>query len=174
MINKEKQMRIIGIDPGYAIVGFGIIEYENSRFKVIDYGAVTTDAGTDFNQRLKTIYYDVSQILDIYKPECLAIEKLYFQNNQKTAIDVAEARGVILLSAVQRNLYIGEYTPLEVKNSITGYGRAVKKQVQEMTKRILKLPEIPKPDDTADALAIAVCHAHTDNSLLAEFGKRLN
>lgn len=167
-------MRIIGIDPGYAIVGFGIIEYENGRFKVIDYGAVTTDAGTDFNQRLKTIYSDVSQILDIYKPECLAIEKLYFQNNQKTAIDVAEARGVILLSAVQRNLYIGEYTPLEVKNSITGYGRAVKKQVQEMTKRILKLPRIPKPDDTADALAIAVCHAHTDNSLLAEFGKRIN
>lgn len=167
-------MRIIGIDPGYAIVGFGIIEYDNGRFKVIDYGAVTTEADTDFNKRLKTIYSDISQLLDTYKPESMAIERLYFQNNQKTAIDVAEARGVILLSAIQRNLYIGEYTPLEVKNSITGYGRAVKKQVQEMTKRILKLPEIPKPDDTADALAIAVCHAHTDNSLLAEFGKRIN
>lgn len=166
-------MRIIGIDPGYAIVGFGIIEYENGKFKTIDYGAVTTEAGTDFNRRLRTIYEDICQILDIYKPESLAIEKLYFQNNQKTAIDVAEARGVILLAASQRNIFIREYTPLEVKKSITGYGQAVKKQVQEMTKRVLHLPEIPKPDDTADALAIAVCHAHTDNSLLAGFGKRV-
>ncbi len=166
-------MRIIGIDPGYAIVGFGIIEYNNGRFKVIDYGAVTTPAEMDFNRRLEIIYDDVSQILDIYKPESLAIEKLYFQNNQKTAIDVAEARGVILLSAVKRRLLIREYTPLEVKKSVTGYGKAVKKQVQEMTKRILRLSEIPKPDDTADALAIAVCHAHTDNSLLAGFGKKI-
>ncbi len=166
-------MRIIGIDPGYAIVGFGIIEYENSRFRVIDYGAVTTPADVDFNRRLEIIYDDVSRILDIYKPESLAIEKLYFQNNQKTAIDVAEARGVILLSAIKRRLLIREYTPLEVKKSVTGYGKAVKKQVQEMTKRILHLSEIPKPDDTADALAIAVCHAHTDNSLLAGFGKKI-
>lgn len=166
-------MRIIGIDPGYAIVGFGIIEYNNGRFKVIDYGAVTTPADMDFNRRLEIIYDDVSQILDIYKPESLAIEKLYFQNNQKTAIDVAEARGVILLSAVKRRLLIREYTPLEVKKSVTGYGKAVKKQVQEMTKRILRLSEIPKSDDTADALAIAVCHAHTDNSLLAGFGKKI-
>lgn len=166
-------MRIIGIDPGYAIVGFGIIEYENSKFRTVDYGAITTEAGTDFNRRLRTIYEDICQILDIYKPESLAIEKLYFQNNQKTAIDVAEARGVILLAATQRNLLIREYTPLEVKKSITGYGQAVKKQVQEMTKRVLHLPEIPKPDDTADALAIAVCHAHTDNSLLAGFGKKV-
>lgn len=165
-------MRIIGIDPGYAIVGFGIIEYDNSRFKTVDYGAITTPAGIDFNKRLKIIYEDLCQVLDIYKPESLAIEKLYFQNNQKTAIDVAEARGVILLSAIQRNLLIREYTPLEVKKSITGYGQAVKKQVQEMTKRVLHLPEIPKPDDTADALAIAVCHAHTDNSLLAGFSKK--
>ena len=105
-------MRIIGIDPGYAIVGFGIIEYDNGRFKVIDYGAVTTSADMDFNRRLEIIYDDVSQILDIYKPESLAIEKMYFQNNQKTAIDVAEARGVILLSAVKRRLLIREYTPL--------------------------------------------------------------
>lgn len=166
-------MRIIGIDPGYAIVGFGIIEYDNSRFKTIDYGAVTTPAKIDFNRRLEIIYSDICQILDTYKPESLAIEKLYFQNNQKTAIDVAEARGVILLSAVQRNIFVKEYTPLEVKKSITGYGQAIKKQVQEMTKRILHLPEIPKPDDTADALAIAVCHAHTDNSLLAGYGKRV-
>lgn len=164
-------MRIIGIDPGYAIVGFGIIEYDNGKFKTVDYGAITTPSGIDFNRRLETIYADMCEILDTYKPESLAIEKLYFQNNQKTAIDVAEARGVILLSAVQRNILIREYTPLEVKKSITGYGQAVKKQVQEMTKRVLHLPAIPKPDDTADALAIAVCHAHTDNSLLAGFGK---
>ncbi len=166
-------MRIIGIDPGYAIVGFGIIEYDNGRFKTVDYGAVTTPAGTAFDKRLKIIYEDISQLLDIYKPESLAIEKLYFQNNQKTAIDVAEARGVVLLAASQRNILIREYTPLEVKKSITGYGQAVKKQVQEMTKRVLNLPAIPKPDDTADALAIAVCHAHTDNSLLAGFGKKV-
>ena len=150
-------MRIIGIDPGYAIVGFGVIEYERSQFSVIDYGAVTTAAETDFNTRLKEIYDDVCYIFDKYTPEAMAIERLYFTTNQKTAIAVAEARG------------IDEYTPLQVKNSITGYGKAVKKQVQELTKNILKLPEIPKPDDTADALAIAVCHAHSYNSRLSGY-----
>ena len=165
-------MRIIGIDPGYAIVGFGVIEYVKSRFTTINYGAITTPAGIDFNRRLEIIYADTCQVLDIYKPESLAIEKLYFQNNQKTAIDVAEARGVILLAAAQRHIEIHEYTPLEVKKSITGYGKAVKKQVQEMTRRVLHLNEIPKPDDTADALAIAVCHAHTGSSMLAAYGQR--
>lgn len=165
-------MRIIGIDPGYAIVGFGVIEYVNSRFTVVNYGAVTTPAGINFNRRLEIIYRDICQVLDTFKPESLAIEKLYFQNNQKTAIDVAEARGVILLAAVQRHIEIYEYTPLEVKKSITGYGQAVKKQVQEMTKRVLNLPAIPKPDDTADALAMAVCHAHTQNSILSEYKKK--
>lgn len=164
-------MRIIGIDPGYAIVGFGVVEYEKGRFKTVDYGAVTTMAGDDFNLRLKTIYEDISSVLDAYKPDCLAIEKLYFQNNQKTAIDVAEARGVILLSAAQRGIEIHEYTPLEVKKSVTGYGQAVKTQVQEMTKRLLNLKEIPKPDDTADALAMAICHAHTSISKLSELAK---
>ena len=165
-------MRIIGIDPGYAIVGFGVIEYEKSRFTTVNYGAITTPAGIDFNRRLEIIYADTCQILDSCKPESLAIEKLYFQNNQKTAIDVAEARGVILLAAAQRHIEVHEYTPLEVKKSITGYGKAVKKQVQEMTRRVLHLSEIPKPDDTADALAIAVCHAHTGSSMLAAYGKR--
>ena len=165
-------MKIIGIDPGYAIVGFGVIEYEKSRFTTISYGAITTPAGVDFNRRLEIIYADTCQVLDSYKPESLAIEKLYFQNNQKTAIDVAEARGVILLAAAQRHIEIHEYTPLEVKKSITGYGKAVKKQVQEMTRRVLHLNEIPKPDDTADALAIAVCHAHTGSSMLSVYGKR--
>ena len=165
-------MRIIGIDPGYAIVGFGVIEYEKSRFTTINYGAITTPAGIDFGRRLEIIYADTCQVLDSCKPESLAIEKLYFQNNQKTAIDVSEARGVILLAAAQRHIEVHEYTPLEVKKSITGYGKAVKKQVQEMTRRVLHLNEIPKPDDTADALAIAVCHAHTGSSMLSVYGKR--
>ena len=161
-------MRIIGIDPGYAIVGFGVIEYERRVFSVIDYGAVTTDAGTDFNTRLLEIYNDICVILDRYKPEAMAIERLYFTSNQKTAIAVAEARGIVLLAARQRSIDIFEYTPLQVKSSVTGYGKAVKKQVQELTKNILKLPEIPKPDDTADALAIAVCHAHSSRSHLPQ------
>ena len=160
-------MRILGIDPGYAIVGFGVIEYERRTFTVVDYGAVTTDAETEFNTRLREIYDDVCFIMDRYKPDCMAIERLYFTTNQKTAIAVAEARGIVLLAARQRDIGIYEYTPLQVKNSITGYGKAVKKQVQELTKNILKLPEIPKPDDTADALAIAVCHAHSYNSRLS-------
>lgn len=160
-------MRIIGIDPGYAIVGFGIVEYERRQFNVIDYGAVTTDAGTEFNTRLLEIFNDTCFILDKFKPEAMAIERLYFTTNQKTAIAVAEARGIVLLAARQRDIPIFEYTPLQVKSSVTGYGKAVKKQVQELTKNILRLPEIPKPDDTADALAIAVCHAHSYNSQLS-------
>lgn len=162
-------MRIIGIDPGYAIVGFGILEYNNARFSVIDYGAVTTPSDMDFNTRLMEIYNDIVYILDKFKPDYLAIERLYFTSNQKTAIDVAQARGIILLAARQRNIDIFEYTPLQVKQSVTGYGKAIKKQVQEMTTRILKLSEIPKPDDTADALAIAICHAHSYNSQLSNY-----
>ena len=162
-------MRIIGIDPGYAIVGFGVIEYNKARFDVVDYGAVTTPAGMDFNSRLLEIYNDLCYILDKFKPEYMAIERLYFTSNQKTAIDVAQARGIVLLAARQRNICVFEYTPLQVKQSVTGYGKAVKKQVQEMTTRILKLNEIPKPDDTADALAIAICHAHSYNSQLSNY-----
>lgn len=162
-------MRIIGIDPGYAIVGFGVIEYDRARFSVVDYGAVTTPAGMDFNSRLLEIYNDLCYILDKFRPEYMAIERLYFTSNQKTAIDVAQARGIVLLAARQRNIEVFEYTPLQVKQSVTGYGKAIKKQVQEMTTRILKLDEIPKPDDTADALAIAICHAHSYNSQLSNF-----
>ncbi len=160
-------MRVIGIDPGYAIVGFGIIEYEKTRFTTVEYGAVTTPAGMDFYTRLSEIYSDICYILDKYKPEFLSIERLYFTTNQKTAIDVAQARGVVLLAARQRGIEIFEYTPLQVKQSVTGYGKAVKRQMQEMTARILKLDEIPKPDDTADALAIAICHAHSFSSQLS-------
>lgn len=162
-------MRIIGIDPGYAIVGFGVLEYNRAQFQVVDYGAVTTPADIDFNSRLLEIYNDLCYILDKFRPDFLAIERLYFTSNQKTAIDVAQARGIVLLAARQRNIEVFEYTPLQVKQSVTGYGKAVKKQVQEMTTRILKLPEIPKPDDTADALAIAICHAHSYNSQLSNY-----
>lgn len=160
-------MRIIGIDPGYAIVGFGVLDYNKSRFSVVEYGAVTTPAEMDFNQRLCEIYSDLCYIFDKYKPDFLSIERLYFTSNQKTAIAVAQARGVTLLAAKQRGIEIFEYTPLQVKQSVTGYGKAVKKQVQDMTKRILDLEEVPKPDDTADALAMAICHAHCYNSRLS-------
>lgn len=160
-------MRIIGIDPGYAIVGFGVLDYSKARFSVVEYGAVTTPAEMDFNQRLCEIYSDLCYIFDKYKPDFLSIERLYFTSNQKTAIAVAQARGVTLLAAKQRGIDIYEYTPLQVKQSVTGYGKAVKKQVQDMTKRILDLDEVPKPDDTADALAMAICHAHCYNSRLS-------
>ncbi len=157
-------MRIIGIDPGYAIVGFGIVEYIGNRFDVIEFGAITTPSDIPFEERLKIISDDLSFVLDKYKPDSMAIEKLFFNTNQKTGIDVAQARGVILLSAVQRNICVFEYTPLQVKQAVVGYGKAEKKQVQELTRQILCLREVPKPDDTADALAIAICHGHSAHS----------
>lgn len=159
-------MIILGIDPGYAIVGWGVIEYTANRFTVIDYGAVTTQAQTPFNDRLKSVYDGIDSIMKRYSPEALSIEKLFYNTNAKTVIDVAQARGVINLAAVQNNIPIFEYTPLQVKQSVVGYGRAEKKQVQEMTRVILKLAKIPKPDDTADALAMAICHAHASGSML--------
>ena len=159
-------MIIFGIDPGYAIVGWGIIDYTANRFSVIDYGAVTTEAKTPFNERLEAIYDGVEDIIKRYKPSALAIEKLFYNTNAKTVIDVAQARGVINLAAVKNGVPIFEYTPLQVKQSVVGYGRAEKKQVQEMTRVILKLEKIPKPDDTADALAMAICHSHASGSLM--------
>lgn len=159
-------MIILGIDPGYAIVGWGVIEYTSNRFTVVDYGAVITEAGTPFNDRLKAVYDGIDSIMKRYSPEALSIEKLFYNTNAKTVIDVAQARGVINLAAVQNNIPIFEYTPLQVKQSVVGYGRAEKKQVQEMTRVILKLAKIPKPDDTADALAMAICHAHASGSML--------
>lgn len=159
-------MIIIGIDPGYAIVGYGIIRYEKNNMSVIDFGAITTEAGIPFEERLRQIYLDLSYLFNKYSPDVMAIEKLFFNTNQKTAIDVAQARGVIVLSAKMFNADIFEYTPLQVKQSVVGYGRAEKKQVQEMTKRILGLSAVPKPDDTADALAMAICHAYCSGSKL--------
>ncbi len=158
-------MTIIGIDPGYAIVGYGIIQYERNLFSVLDFGAVTTPAGMDFPLRLKTIYEDLTYLFDKFRPEAMAIEKLFFNTNKTTAVDVAQARGVILLTAAEHGAGVFEYTPLQVKQSVVGYGRAEKKQVQEMTKQLLGLSAVPKPDDTADALAMAICHAHSSASL---------
>ena len=158
-------MVILGIDPGYAIVGYGFLKYENYHFSVIDFGAIFTPAGMEFPDRLNVIFEDLSYLMQKYKPEAMAIEKLFFNTNKKTAVDVAQARGVILLTAKQNNCDIFEYTPLQVKQSVVGYGRAEKKQVQEMTKKILCLSSVPKPDDTADALAMAICHAHCSGSI---------
>ena len=158
-------MIILGIDPGYAIVGYGIIRYENNRFTILDFGAITTPAGMAFEERLKCIYEDLCYLFDKYKPDAMAIEKLFFNTNKKTAVDVAQARGVILLAAKMNGAECFEYTPLQVKQSVVGYGRAEKKQVQEMTRQILNLSAVPKPDDTADALAMAICHAHCSGSV---------
>lgn len=157
-------MVILGIDPGYAIVGYGAIYFNGIKHVPVGYGAITTDAGEDFNLRLKVIYERMVDIIKRSNPDAIAIEKLYFQNNQKTAIKVAEARGIILLAAIQAGLKIYEYTPLQVKTAVTGYGQAHKPQVMEMTRRLLNLKEVPKPDDTADALAIAICHANAAGS----------
>lgn len=157
-------MIILGIDPGYAIVGFGIIEFKNCRFRIINFGAITTPADMPFNKRLRVIFDEMSFLIEKYKPDAMAIEKLFFNTNAKTVIDVSQARGVIMLAAEKNGVPSFEYTPLQVKQSVVGYGRAEKKQVQEMTRRLLGLEKVPKPDDTADALAMAICHAHTSGS----------
>ena len=159
-------MVIFGIDPGYAIVGWGCVRYERGRFVPLDFGAVLTPAGMDFSRRLELIYDELTALLAAKKPDALAVEKLYFKNNQKTAIDVAEARGVILLAAKKSGIPLYEYTPLQVKSAVTGFGRAEKPQVMEMTRRLLGLREVPKPDDTADALAIAICHGQMGGTAL--------
>ena len=158
-------MIVLGIDPGYAIVGCGVVEYQNNRFRMITYGAITTEAHTPFNERIEKIYDGAAELISRYKPEAMAIEKLFFNTNQKTGIDVAQARGVTVLAAAQRGIPVFEYTPLQVKQSVVGYGRAEKPQVMEMTRQILGLASVPKPDDTADALAIAICHGHSAASV---------
>lgn len=161
-------MRILGIDPGYATVGWGVLEYDNVRFETVKYGAITTSPEHSFDKRLCEIYDDMCIVLDKFRPDCVSIEKLFFNSNITTGIDVAHARGVIMLAAAQKNVKIYEYTPLQVKVAVTGYGQAEKRQVQEMTKNILRLKAAPKPDDTADALALAITHGHTGASRLSE------
>lgn len=157
----KRTARILGIDPGYAIVGYGVVDFDGYRFQPVDYGSIRTEAGVPFEQRLAAIWDELCTLIQKWRPAAVAVERLYFQSNQKTAIDVAQARGIVLLCAVKHGVEVFEYTPLQVKQAVAGYGKAEKRQVQQMVKSLLNLDEVPRPDDTADALAIAVCHGHT-------------
>ena len=158
---KNKNFTILGIDPGLATTGFGIIKTEAGQIKHINHGTIDTPAKTELSKRLVTIYKKTDELIKKYKPDLIAVEELFFCKNVKTALKVGHARGVVLMAAEQNKLIIHEYTPLQVKQAITSYGRADKKQVQEMVKIILSLKTIPKPDDAADALAIAICCANS-------------
>ena len=161
-------MRILGIDPGYGITGFGLIEADRSNSQLLKCGAITTPAHTDFSARLDMIYRDMQSLLDMAKPDAVAIEELFFGQNVTTGIGVAQSRGVILLAIYQAGVPVFQYKPMQVKQAVVGYGNATKHQVQEMTKRILHLDKLPKPDDAADAVAIALCHSRSATSLLSQ------
>ena len=161
-------MRILGIDPGYAIVGYSVIDYIGNKFKLITSGAVLTDAGVSFPLRLEKIYRDLDEIIKTYKPDAISVEELFFNNNAKTAIHVAHARGVILVVGRMNNIATYEYTPLQIKQAVAGYGRADKIQVQRMVKMILNVEKLPKLDDITDSMAMAICHAHS-----AKFAQKL-
>ena len=158
-------MRILGIDPGYAIVGFGIIDLNNYQTEVVDYGVITTPKEQRLPERLHHIYNCIKEIIKTYKPDVVAIEELFFFKNLTTAIPVAEARGVIVVACKECGVDIYEYTPLQIKQALTGNGRAEKKQIQYMVKLLLNLQQIPKPDDAADALAVAICHSQINPNL---------
>lgn len=162
-------MRILGIDPGLAIVGWGVLDYQRGRCTPVAFGSVQTPAGTRTEERLLQIYQGMNSIIEKYRPEEMAVEELFFTNNITTGIRVAEARGIVLLCGEAHGLRIAEYTPMQVKQAVVGYGKAEKKQVIAMVTSILKLKAPPKPDDTADALAIAICHGNSGGSLLAQY-----
>lgn len=159
-------MVILGIDPGYATVGYGVLDFTGGRFRVLDFGAVTTPAGLDFPSRLEQIFEGINELCARFKPDCMSVEELFFNTNITTGIQVGHARGVILLAAKRNGVECFEYTPLQVKQSVVGYGRAEKRQVMEMTRQLLGLQKTPRPDDAADALALAICHAHSAKSNL--------
>ena len=159
-------MRILGIDPGLATIGWGVIESDAYRPKAVAYGSIITPAKTDTEKRLDMIYSELSAIIGEHKPEEMAVEELFWNTNQTTGIRVAEARGVILLCGERHGLKISEYTPLQVKQAVVGYGRAEKSQVMDMVRRLCNLKAPPKPDDAADAVALALCHARSSTSLL--------
>lgn len=156
-------MIILGIDPGLATIGYGILQYNSGRFKVLDYGCIRTEAKIPTYKRLNSIFIEINRLINSYHPDVMAVEELFFNTNVTTAINVGQGRGVIILSAAISNISVFEYTPLQVKQAVVGYGRATKQQIQQMVKIILNLNSIPKPDDTADALAVAICHAHSYN-----------
>ena len=161
-------MRILGIDPGYGITGFGLVECERGQFRLLRCGVITTPAGMDFSARLEMIYEDMRQLLQVAKPDQVAIEELFFGQNVTTGIGVAQSRGVILLAIRQAGLEVASYKPMQVKQAVVGYGNATKHQVMDMTKRLLNLSQMPKPDDAADAIAIALCHGRANTSLLSK------
>ena len=162
-------MIILGLDPGLAIVGWGVIGYDKAKLRPIAYGSVQTPAGMRTEERLRRIYDGVTELIATYRPDAIAVEELFFTNNITTGIRVAEARGILLLCAEQAGIPLAEYTPMQVKQAVVGYGKAEKKQVIAMTTMLLSLAKPPKPDDTADALAIAICHAHSGASRLAPY-----
>ena len=161
-------MRILGIDPGYGITGIGLIEAQRGSTQLLRCGAITTPAGMDFSARLEIIYEDMRKLLEVTKPDAVAIEELFFGHNVTTAIGVAQSRGVILLAIRQAGLPVFQYKPMQVKQAVVGYGNATQHHLQDMTKRLLHLEQLPKPDDAADAIAIALCHARSSTSLLAQ------
>ena len=161
-------MRILGIDPGYGITGFGLVDAERGQFRLLRCGVITTPPNTDFSWRLEVIYNDMVELLRVTKPEVVAIEELFFGQNVTTGIGVAQSLGVILLAIRQAGLEVFSYKPMQVKQAVVGYGNATKHQVQDMTKRLLRLDALPKPDDAADAIAIALCHGRSATSLLAQ------
>ena len=166
-------MRILGIDPGYAIVGYGVIEKDNrGNCTVVDYGAINTPKDEDFPVRLAMIQDGITELMEHYKPDAVAVEELFFNQNITTGIAVAEARGVILCTAHRLGLKISEYTPLQVKQAVVGYGKAEKHQVISMVTSLLKLPKPPKPDDAADAVAIAICHSNSNGSAMSKYFNR--
>ena len=165
-------MRILGIDPGYGIIGFGLVDAQRGKFQLLRCGAITTPAGMDFSARLEIIYEDMRQLLQVAQPDVVAIEELFFGQNVTTGIGVAQSRGVILLAIRQAGVEIFSYKPAQVKQSVVGFGNATKHQVQDMTKRLLRLDAMPKPDDAADAIALALCHARSSTSLLAVAQKK--
>ena len=159
-------MRVLGIDPGIATIGFGVLESEKNSHKLINCGVITTPAHTSLSSRLEQIYDDMLNLMDLFKPDAVSIEELFFNTNITTGISVAHGRGVILLACRKSGVKVYEYTPLQVKQAVVGYGRAEKRQVMDMVKRICQLPTAPKPDDAADAVALAICHARSSTSLL--------
>ena len=159
-------MRILGIDPGYATIGFGILEADRGNYKLIQYGTITTPPSLEFPQRLQVIYNDMMELLQKVKPDAVAIEELFWGHNVTTGIGVSHGRGVILLTVAQALLPLYEYTPMQIKQAVVGYGNASKHQVQDMTRRLLHMDQIARPDDAADAIAVALCHARSSTSLL--------
>lgn len=159
--HEDGAMTILGVDPGYAILGWGVIEYGASRYRMVACGAVETDKDEPWPERLKGIYEGLAEIIKEYRPGVCAVEELFFNSNQKTAIKVGEARGAAVLACANAGLRVFEYTPLQVKQALTGYGRAEKRQIQEMVRMILGLDRAPHPDDAADAVAVAICHANS-------------